>query len=85
MMLDTKYPKTRNRPGAWEKNGLTYRLADQPKSTDADSISAEVARQLNERTERMQQLQKLGLALQQFSIVEGGLAFHNMTLLLAPL
>ncbi|MCP4785889.1 MAG: hypothetical protein GY903_29395 [Fuerstiella sp.] len=54
-------------PGAWEKNGLTYRLADQPKSTDADSISAEVARQLNERTERMQQLQKLGLALQQFS------------------
>ncbi|RLT08960.1 MAG: hypothetical protein DWI22_06680 [Planctomycetota bacterium] len=54
-------------PGAWVKNGLTYRSADQPQETDAKRISVEVARQLKEQTDRITRLQLLGTALREFA------------------
>ena len=59
-------------PGAWVKNGLTYRSADQPQQTDAERISVEVARQLKEQTGRMTQLQLLGTALREFADQHNG-------------
>jgi hypothetical protein len=54
-------------PGAWVKNGLTYRSADLPQQTDSEGIAVEVARQLKEQTGRITQLQLLGTALREFS------------------
>ncbi|MEJ7594125.1 MAG: hypothetical protein WKF77_21510 [Planctomycetaceae bacterium] len=59
-------------PGAWVKNGLTYRSADQPQQTDAERISVEVARQLKEQTGRMTQLQLLATALREFADQHNG-------------
>lgn len=59
-------------PGAWVKNGLTYRSADQPLQTDAERISAEVARQLKEQTARITRLQLLGTALREFADQHNG-------------
>ena len=59
-------------PGAWVKNGLTYRSADKPQQTDAERISIEVARQLKEQTGRMARLQLLGAALREFADQHNG-------------
>lgn len=59
-------------PGAWVKNGLTYRSADQPQQTDAERISVEVARQLKEQTGRITRLQLLGTALREFADQHNG-------------
>lgn len=59
-------------PGAWIKNGLTYRQANEPQATDLDKIAAEVKRQLNEQAARITQLQLLGVALREFADQHGG-------------
>jgi hypothetical protein len=59
-------------PGAWIKNGLTYRQASEPQTTDSDTIAAEVKRQLNEQSARITQLQLLGVALREFADQHGG-------------
>jgi hypothetical protein len=59
-------------PGAWVKNGLTYRSADQTQQTDAERISVEVARQLKEQTARITRLQLLGTALREFADQHNG-------------
>ena len=59
-------------PGAWIKNGLTYRQASEPQTTDSDTIAAEVKRQLNEQAARITQLQLLGVALREFADKHGG-------------
>jgi len=54
-------------PGAWQKNGLTYSLADQPQSTSAVEIAAEVQKQLASQAERISRLQQLHIVLREWS------------------